>query len=97
MICLAKLALYTAIRAIDPEPRVAAAKPVRCKLKAGKLYWYCRCEESPRQPFCNLSHIGTRHLPKAFKPETTGEAWLCQCKQTRNPPYCDGSHKALKS
>ncbi len=77
------------------RPIIAANKPARVSLEAGKEYFFCACGRSKDQPFCDGSHAGTGIEPKSFKPGEDGEAFLCQCKQTANAPYCDGTHKHL--
>jgi CDGSH-type Zn-finger protein len=88
-------------------PHVAKAEPVMVKVEAGKIYAWCSCGLSTKQPFCDGTHKkieptvneqGETVMPyKSLKVEFTEEkeVWFCQCKQTKNPPYCDGSHKQL--
>lgn len=86
-------------------PRVAKAEPVCIKVEPGKMYAWCTCGLSEKQPFCDGSHkkiepdvneqgetvMPYRSLKAAFEKEE--EVWFCQCKHTKNPPFCDGSHK----
>lgn len=85
-------------------PKVAKAEPACVKVETGKIYAWCTCGLSEKQPFCNGTHKrieptineqGESILPfKSLKVqfEKEEEIWFCQCKQTKNPPYCDGSH-----
>ena len=79
----------------DNLPKIAATTPIEVELEADKLYHFCTCGLSEKQPFCDGSHKGTEFKSHKFTPEHSGKAWLCQCKQTKNPPFCDGSHSKL--
>ena len=76
-------------------PIIAAKRPGKVELEAGKSYSWCRCGRSANQPFCDGSHRGTDIKPLTFTAEKTGPAGLCQCKASRNAPFCDGSHAGL--
>ena len=77
------------------EPTIAARKPIKVELEAGKEYYWCTCGRSSNQPFCDGSHRGTDFTPKSFTAEESGDAFLCQCKHTQNAPFCDGTHARL--
>jgi CDGSH-type Zn-finger protein len=89
-------------------PRIAATEPIMVKVETNKIYAWCTCGLSLKQPFCDGAHkkieptineLGESIMPyKSLKVEFTEEkeVWFCQCKHTKNPPYCDGSHNALK-
>lgn len=74
---------------------IADMNPYLVEVEAGKTYFWCACGRSKNQPFCDGSHAGTGHQPKAFKAERTEAVNLCGCKQTQNPPFCDGTHNVL--
>jgi CDGSH-type Zn-finger protein len=79
-------------------PKIAAKSPQCVKVEPGKIYAWCTCGLSEKQPFCDGKHKSIEGMPfKSLKVEFTEEKeiWLCQCKQTKNPPYCDGSHKQI--
>ncbi|MCG7492157.1 glutamate synthase-related protein [Thalassobius sp. Cn5-15] len=76
-------------------PIIAAKKPTKVELEAGKDYFWCRCGQSKSQPFCDGSHRGTGLSPQKFTAEKDGAAMLCQCKASANAPFCDGSHARL--
>lgn len=79
------------------EPKIAATSPIEVELEAEKLYFFCTCGHSGKQPFCDGTHKTEAPDFSSFKfeAEKDGKAWLCQCKQTKNKPFCDGSHKDL--
>jgi CDGSH iron-sulfur domain-containing protein 3 len=81
-------------------PKCAAAYPLGITVEPGKIYAWCTCGLSEKQPFCDGQHKKIEGNPyKSLKVEfeEAKEVWLCQCKQSKNPPYCDGSHKAIPS
>ena len=69
--------------------------PVRCLLKKHHTYYYCNCGRSKDQPFCDSSHIGTKHSSIKVSATEDKVVVFCGCKLTKSPPYCDGSHKAI--
>ncbi|MBL0146126.1 MAG: CDGSH iron-sulfur domain-containing protein [Chitinophagaceae bacterium] len=88
-------------------PKIAACEPTMVKVEAGKIYAWCTCGLSQKQPFCDGAHKQIEHvinedgeavMPyKSLKVEFAEEKeiWFCNCKHTKNPPYCDGSHKSI--
>jgi glutamate synthase domain-containing protein 2/CDGSH-type Zn-finger protein len=77
------------------KPIIADKQPVKTELEAGQTYYWCKCGQSLKQPFCDGSHRGTGLEPVAFTAENSETGFLCQCKTTENPPFCDGSHTRL--
>ena len=79
-------------------PKVAETSPKCVKVEPGKIYAWCTCGLSEKQPFCDGKHKAIEGMPfKSLKIEfeEEKEVWFCQCKHTKNPPFCDGSHKQL--
>ncbi|XP_055512794.1 CDGSH iron-sulfur domain-containing protein 3, mitochondrial-like isoform X1 [Leucoraja erinacea] len=74
---------------------VAAKLPFKVDLEANKLYGWCACGHSQKQPFCDGSHKSVPQAPDPvrFRLENAETVFLCGCKQTKRPPYCDGTHK----
>ena len=66
--------------------------PYAVECEAGKTYFWCACDKSTNQPFCDGSHKGTEFTPVAFKAEDSKKMYFCGCKKTENVPLCDGSH-----
>lgn len=77
----------------DPTP--AQLSPYLVELTEGRIYSWCRCGLSSRQPFCDGSHKGSDIEPLVFTAERTEAVNLCGCKQTCDEPFCDGSHNIL--
>lgn len=77
------------------EPKIAATSPAVVELEAGTYYW-CRCGESQKQPFCDGSHAGSDFSPVKVELAESKRVALCQCKHTGSRPMCDGSHTSLE-
>nr|XP_033773493.1 CDGSH iron-sulfur domain-containing protein 3, mitochondrial isoform X2 [Geotrypetes seraphini] len=77
------------------QPVIAAKHPFQVDLSANKLYPWCACGYSKKQPFCDGSHkkAAPGLSPLRFTVAEPKTVWLCGCKQSKNPPYCDGTHK----
>lgn len=79
-------------------PRIAKREPAGITVEPGKVYSWCSCGLSEKEPFCDNSHRNVEGLPfRSVKVvfEKATEIWFCQCKQTKTPPFCDGTHKTL--
>jgi CDGSH iron-sulfur domain-containing protein 3 len=71
---------------------IANKSPYTVEVEAGKIYVWCSCGRSARQPFCDGAHAGTDKRPVAYKAEKSETVYFCGCKQTQSPPLCDGAH-----
>ncbi|KAI8516025.1 CDGSH iron-sulfur domain-containing protein 3, mitochondrial [Branchiostoma belcheri] len=84
---------HEAVRQYTDKGVVAVKTPFKVQLGEGKLYAWCSCGLSKKQPFCDGAHKTVGMTPVRFKMEETREVWLCGCKQTSDRPFCDGTHK----
>lgn len=80
-------------------PRCAETSPALIRTEPGKIYSWCTCGLSEKQPLCDGLHkridgMPYRSIKIQFDKEE--EVWLCRCKQTKTPPYCDGTHHGVK-
>jgi len=67
--------------------------PYKVKLKKGKIYFWCACGMSNKQPFCDNSHKEDVNFePLKYLADESKEMYFCGCKMTTHPPFCDGSH-----
>ena len=77
------------------KPVTPQKAPYKIKVEKGKIYFWCSCGLSEKQPFCNGAHRGYEFVPKIFTETEDKTIYLCNCKKTSNPPYCDGTHNKL--
>lgn len=76
-------------------PHIFECEPAIVKVEAGKVYSWCSCGLSEKQPFCDSKHKFIENTPyKSVKVifDKEEEIYFCQCKQTKTPPFCDDSH-----
>ena len=67
-------------------------QPIKINLDKDRVYFWCTCGLSSKQPFCDGSHKGTNFVPLKYQPDQSKKVFFCLCKQTVDPPLCDGSH-----
>jgi len=75
------------------KPHSPQKGPYKVNVEKDKVYFWCSCGLSIRQPFCDGSHKkeGTFKSQKITFVESK-DIFFCGCKLTKNPPFCDGSH-----
>ena len=56
----------------------------------------CACGRSSQLPYCDGSHMGTRHQPFMVEIEKPGPIAWCGCRKSSRRPYCDGTHERLE-
>lgn len=79
-------------------PRVGDTTPAGIMVEPGKVYSWCSCGLTQKEPFCDSAHKNIEGMPyKSIKVsfDKAEEVWFCRCKQTKTPPFCDGSHRKL--
>jgi CDGSH-type Zn-finger protein len=82
------------------QPKIAQCEPAVLKVEPGKIYSWCSCGLSEKQPFCDSNHKLIEGMPfKSIKVQfdKEEEIYFCQCKQTKTPPFCDDTHLTLSS
>jgi len=77
------------------EPKIANKHPYAVEVKEGQTYYWCKCGESKKQPFCDGSHKGSEFRPVAYTADESGEVYFCGCKRSENEPLCSGFHSKL--
>ena len=71
---------------------VSNSLPIAIKVVPGKIYYWCSCGQSKKQPFCDGSHSITSFTPVKFLSDENKKVYFCVCKKPGNAPLCDGSH-----
>ena len=66
--------------------------PYKVKIEKDKIYSWCSCGLSRKQPFCDSSHKEGHFKPVKYLARSDKEVWFCGCKRTKHQPFCDGSH-----
>ena len=75
------------------NPATPQKSPYKVMIEKDKVYFWCACGLSQKQPFCDGSHKREGEF-KSIKyiAEESKEIFFCGCKMTKHPPFCDGSH-----
>jgi len=77
------------------EPVIAQKSPYAVPVEAGKIYSWCSCGKSAKQPFCDGSHKGSGLTPVKYEATETKTVYFCGCKHSASPVLCDGTHSTL--
>ena len=74
-------------------PATPQKNPYKIIVQKDKIYFWCACGLSQKQPFCDGTHKKDG-IYKSIKylAEESKEIYFCGCKMTKHPPFCDGSH-----
>ena len=77
---------------------VAGKEPVCIQVVSEKVYPWCTCGLSEKQPFCDGSHKEDKQGRKPITYTALADKFIsfCSCKETQLPPICDGSHKKIE-
>ena len=75
------------------NPATPQKNPYKVMIEKDKVYFWCACGLSQKQPFCDGSHKREGEF-KSIKyiAEESKEIFFCGSKMTKHPPFCDGSH-----
>jgi len=75
------------------NPATPQKSPYKVMIEKDKVYFWCACGLSQKQPFCDGSHKREGEF-KSIKyiAEESKKIFFCGCKMTKHPPFCDGSH-----
>lgn len=78
------------------KPISSQVGPYKVKVEKDKIYYWCSCGLSQKQPFCDGSHKkeGKFRSVKYIADEGK-DVFFCGCKMTNHKPLCDGSHSKL--
>ena len=75
------------------KPVTAKNGPYKVKVEKGKIYSWCTCGLSKKQPLCDGSHKKEgRFKSLKYLATESKEIFFCGCKMTKHQPLCDGSH-----
>ena len=79
------------------KAKVAGMEPVCVSVVPEKVYPWCTCGLSEKQPFCDGAHSrnNTGMKPMIYKCEKSETVYFCGCKHSKTPPFCDGTHSSL--
>jgi CDGSH-type Zn-finger protein len=76
-------------------PKLAECEPAIVMVEPGKVYSWCSCGLTEKEPFCDSNHKRVEGTPfRSVKVmfDKAEEIYFCQCKRTKTPPFCDDSH-----
>ena len=75
------------------NPAVPQKSPYKVIVEKDKIYFWCACGLSRKQPFCDGTHKKDgKYKSIKYLAEENKELYFCGCKMTKHPPFCDGSH-----
>ena len=78
------------------NPALPQKNPYKIKVEKDKIYFWCMCGLSQKQPFCDGAHKKNGKFKSLkYLADETKEIYFCGCKRTKRPPFCDGTHSKL--
>ena len=79
-------------------PKMAICEPASIEVEPGKVYSWCSCGLTEKEPFCDSSHKNIEGMPfrsVKVKFDKAQVVLFCQCKRTKTPSFCDDTHKTI--
>tara|TARA_B100002003_G_scaffold226943_1_gene234140 strand:- start:48 stop:290 length:243 start_codon:yes stop_codon:yes gene_type:complete len=78
------------------EPKSVQKSPYKVKVEKGKIYFWCACGLSNKQPFCDGTHkIQGKFKSLKYLAYESKDIYFCDCKLSMKSPFCDGTHSKL--
>ena len=78
------------------KPKSPQKSPYKVKVEKGKIYFWCACGLSNKQPFCDGTHkIEGKFKSLKYLADGSKDIYFCGCKLSHSTPFCDGSHSKL--
>lgn len=76
----------------DSLPKSPQNAPYPVDVEEDRIYAWCTCGLSNKQPFCDGSHKGTEFKSLKYQAKESRTIYFCGCKKSVDQPFCDGSH-----
>ena len=75
------------------NPTTPQKSPYKVRVEKGKIYFWCACGLSRKQPFCDGTHKKDGKFKSLkYLASESKEMYFCGCKMSKHQPFCDGSH-----
>ena len=79
------------------DPASPQKNPYKVIVEKGKIYFWCSCGLSQKQPFCDGTHKKEGKFKSIeFEATESEELDFCGCKMSGRLPFCDGAHSWFK-
>ena len=79
------------------NPATPQKSPYKFMIEKDKVYFWCACGLSQKQPFCDGTHKKEGKFKSVkFLATESEELDFCGCKMSDRPPFCDGTHSWTK-
>ena len=78
------------------SPATPQKSPYKVIVEKDKIYFWCACGLSRKQPFCDGTHKKDgKYKSIKYLAEESKEMYFCGCKMTKHQHFCDDSHFKL--
>ena len=79
------------------KPLISQKAPYKIEVEKDKIYFFCTCGYSNKQPFCDGSHKEKASEFKSIKyiAKEDKQVYFCGCKHSKKMPLCDGAHNDI--